>query len=215
MIRNSPDAGRLRRTEEFFPRCRMTQPPRSQRPQTLAALVAFLVIAVAAGLAFSAAPASAGTPCSTKVVNDWFDDGVIDGKYARHCYTEAIDHLPRDVHTYSNAADEIRAAMLAMLRNKGNGAPPSGPTTASPGSTGETTQTSSDPSATPAAPQTEEPKRGLITKAIEWLGPSDASAVPLPLLVLAGVAFLLLAAAGGSLVNRRLQERRLPPPPQP
>ena len=51
-------------------------------------------------------------------------------------------------------------------------------------------------------------------RAIEWLGPSDAGAVPLPLLILAGVAFLLLAAAGGSLVNRRLQERRLPPPPR-
>jgi hypothetical protein len=74
------------------------------------------------------------------------------------------------------------------------------------------TPSTSDPS---AAPNAEEPKRGLILKAIEWLGPSDAGAVPLPLLILAGVAFLLLAAAGGSLLNRRLQERRLPPPPQP
>jgi hypothetical protein len=195
----------------------MTGSPRPQTRRTFAVLAASLVLAVATGLALSAAtaaPASAGTPCWKTLINDWFD-GKIDNTYPSHCYTQAIDHLPRDVHTYSNAADEIRAAMLAMLRNKGNGAPPSGPTTASPGSTGETTQTSSDPSATPAAPQTEEPKRGLITKAIEWLGPSDASAVPLPLLVLAGVAFLLLAAAGGSLVNRRLQERRLPPPPQP
>jgi len=54
----------------------------------------------------------------------------------------------------------------------------------------------------------------VILRAIEWLGPSDAAAVPLPLLVLAGVAFLLLAAAGGSLLNRRLQARRLQPPPQ-
>ena len=52
----------------------------------------------------------------------------------------------------------------------------------------------------------------MILRAVEWLGPSDAASVPLPLLILAGVAFLLLAAAGGSFVNRRLQERRLPPP---
>src|SRR5215210_7893453 len=30
---------------------------------------------------------------------------------------------------------------------------------------------------------------GLITRAIEWLGPSNADAIPLPLLILAGVAF--------------------------
>jgi hypothetical protein len=195
----------------------MTGSPRPQTRRTFAVLAASFVLAVATGLALSAAtaaPASAGTPCWKTLINDWFD-GKIDNTYPRHCYTQAIDHLPRDVHTYSNAADEIRAAMLAMLQHKGNGTPPSGPKSPSSGSTGETTQTSSDPSATPTAPKAEEPKRGLILKAIEWLGPSDASAVPIPLLILAGVAFLLLAAAGGSLVNRRLQERRLPPPPQP
>ena len=194
----------------------MTGSPHPQTRRTFAVLAASFVLAVATGLALSAAtaaPASAGTPCWKTLINDWFD-GKIDNTYPPHCYTQAIDHLPRDVHTYSNAADEIRAAMFAMLRQKGDGAPPSGPTSASSGSTGESTQTSSDPSATPTAPKAEEPKRGLITKAIEWLGPSDASAVPLPLLILAGVAFLLLAAAGGSLINRRLQERRLPPPPQ-
>jgi hypothetical protein len=197
----------------------MTGSPRPQTRRTFAVLAASFVLAVATGLALSAAtaaPASAGTPCWKTLINDWFD-GKIDNTYPRHCYTQAIDHLPRDVHTYSNAADEIRAAMFAMLQHKGNGTPPSGPASPSSGSgsTGETTQTSSDPSATPTAPNAEAPKRGLILKAIEWLGPSDASAVPLPLLILAGVAFLLLAAAGGSLVNRRLQERRLPPPPQP
>jgi hypothetical protein len=195
----------------------MTGSPRPKTRRTFAVLAASFVLAVATGLvlaAGAAAPASAATPCWRTLINDWFD-GKIDHTYPRVCYTQAIDHLPRDVHTYSNAADEIRAAMLAMLQHKGNGTPPSGPKSPSSGSTGETTQTSSDPSATPTAPKAEEPKRGLILKAIEWLGPSDASAVPIPLLILAGVAFLLLAAAGGSLVNRRLQERRLPPPPQP
>jgi hypothetical protein len=151
------------------------------------------------------------------VINDWFDDGTVDQKYPRHCYTEAIQHLPRDIHTYSNAADEIRAAMLATLQHKGNGTPPAPPPQPSGGNeqnTSTDTSSSSTPSSTPAAPKAEEPKQGVIVRAIEWLGPSDAGAVPLPLLILAGVAFLLLAAAGGSLVNRRLQERRLPPPPQ-
>jgi hypothetical protein len=196
----------------------MTGSPRPQTRRTFAVLAASVVFAVATGLvvaAGTAAPASAATPCWRALINDWFD-GKIDNTYPQACYTQAIDHLPRDVHTYSNAADEIRAAMLAMLQHKGNGTPPSGPTSqpSASGSTEETTQTSA-PSVTPTAPQAEEPKRGAIVKAIEWVGPSDAGAVPLPLLILAGVAFLLLAAAGGSLLNRRLQERRLPPPPQP
>ena len=98
--------------------------------------------------------------------------------------------------------------MLAAFK-KGGGTPPAPPPqTSSGGGNEQNASSSSDPSATPAAPKAEEPKQGLILRAIEWLGPSDASAVPLPLLILAGVAFLLLAAAGGSLVNRRLQERR-------
>ena len=146
------------------------------------------------------------------MINDWFDDGTVDHTYPKHCYTEAIQHLPRDIHTYSNAADDIRAAMLAAFK-KGGGTPPAAPPHTSGNS--EPSASNATPSPTAAAPNAQEPKQdGLILRAIEWLGPSDAGAVPLPLLILAGVAFLLLAAAGGSLVNRRLQERRLPLPPR-
>jgi len=179
--------------------------------------VASLVILVAAGLALAAgtaARASASTPCSQKVINDWFDDDKIDQTYPQHCYTEAIQQLPRDVHTYSNAADDIRAAMLAALKKDG-GTPTGGSTQGSGGNTqGGSSNGNTTPSASAAEPKADEPKPGGIVRAIEWLGPSEAGAVPLPLLILACVAFLLLAAAGGSLVNRRLQERRLPPPPQ-
>jgi hypothetical protein len=219
MIRNSLHRGRLSRTEKFLSACRMTLSPRPQRPRSFAVAVASLVVVVATGLtlaAGTAAPASAATPCWKTLINDWFD-GKIDHTYPRECYTQAIQHLPRDIHTYSNAADEIRAAMLATFK-KGGGVPPAPPPQTSSGGSNEQNASSSttpSASASTAAPNAQEPKQqGLILRAIEWLGPSDASAVPLPLLILAGVAFLLLAAAGGSLVNRRLQERRLPPPPQ-
>jgi hypothetical protein len=147
------------------------------------------------------------------VINDWFDDGKVDHTYAHHCYTDAIKGLPRDVHTYSNAADDIRAAMLAAFKKGGGGGTPPDSTQTSGGNGASASNATS--SGASAAPNAEEPKQdGLILRAIEWLGPSSAGAVPLPLLILAGVAFLLLAAAGGSLVNRRLHERRLPPPPQ-
>jgi hypothetical protein len=197
----------------------MNLSPRPQRPRSLGVAVASFVVVIASGLllaAGTAAPASASKPCSKSVIDDWFDDGTVDQSYPQHCYTEAIDDLPRDVHTYSNAADDIRAAMLAAFKKDGGTPPPPPPQTSSGGGSEQNASSSSggNPSVTPAAPKAEEPKDGLILRAIEWLGPSDASAVPLPLLILAGLAFLLLAAAGGSLVNRRLQERRLPPPPQ-
>src|ERR671924_350462 len=60
-----------------------------------------------------------------------------------------------------------------------------------------------------------EPPKGLISRLIDKIGPSNADSVPLPLLVLAGIAFLLLAAAGGSFVARRIQARRVMPAPAP
>jgi hypothetical protein len=190
----------------------MNSMPRLQSRRSLALLAATFVVAVSAGLAISggtAAPASAGTPCWRTLINDWFD-GKIDHVYPRHCYTQAIAHLPNDIQTYSNAADEIHAAMLAALRhnndggnsgNSGNSGTPGAPATVD-----RTPQSVAPPASS------EPDKKGVILRAIEWLGPSDAGAVPLPLLVLAGVAFLLLALAGGSLLNRHLQTRRLQPP---
>ena len=190
----------------------MNSTPRLHSRRSLAVLAATLVVAVSAGLAISggtAAPASAGTPCWRTLINDWFD-GKIDHVYPRHCYTDAIAHLPRDIKTYSNAPDEIRAAMLAAIRHDNNGGnSSSGGDSGTPGAPATVDRT---PQSVGPPASTEPAKKGVILKAIEWLGPSDAGAVPLPLLILAGVAFLLLALAGGSLLNRHLQTRRLQPP---
>lgn len=161
-------------------------------------LVKIFVLATigAAALALGvSSPALASTPCWRALINDWYD-GRIDQTYPIACYTDAIQHLPQDVDTYSSAKEDIQRAMLAQIRS-GRGEQPSW----IPGSGDDGTKGGSGGS------------KGIITRAIEWLGPSNASAVPLPLLILAGVAFLLLAAAGGSFVSRRIQERRLPPQP--
>ena len=222
MIWNSRSGDRLTTVEDSPLGRRIVQLPRSQRalPRTfraatrpvisMRAAVKSLLLVAFAGLVLAlgaAAPASAATPCWKAVINDWFD-GKIDKKYAPECYTQAIKHLPIDVKQYSGAEDDIRRAMLAALRqgNGGNGggtpAPqPTEPTTRTPQGNVEPQQT-----------LPEGHSKGVILRAIEWLGPSDAASVPMPLLILAAVAFLLLAAAGGSFVNRRLQERRLPPP---
>jgi hypothetical protein len=167
-------------------------------------LVLFAGLALALG---SATPASAGVPCWQAVINDWYDNGQVDQKYPRSCYSAAISHLPTDVDTYSSAKDDIKRAELAALRSGGGGPGQSSPTTEPNAGSGSTR--------TPAASKPESSGKGAIVRTIEWLGPSDAASVPVPLLILAGVAFLLLAAAGGSFISRRLQSRRLPPPQQP
>ena len=165
-------------------------------------LVLFAGLVLALGVA---SPAAAAKPCYQQLIDDWFD-GRIDKTYPPKCYTQALKHLPRDVDIYSSAPDDIRRAQLAALRKSNNNDPPTsqsaGPTTRQTESNDPTTQTA----------KKEEQQKGLVLKALEIIGPSDAASIPLPLLILAGVAFLLLAAAGGSFVNRRFQERRLPPP---
>ena len=170
-----------------------------------------LLLVIATGLVLAlgtAAPAGAAVPCWKALINDWYD-GSIDRTYPPSCYQAAINHLPQDVATYSSAKDDIERALLASVRNDRGGDPPTyNPNDPSGGSTsGSTSSGSGDTSSS------EQSSKGIITRAIEWLGPSNAASVPLPLLILAGVAFLLLAAAGGSFVNRRIQERRTPPPP--
>jgi hypothetical protein len=169
-----------------------------------------LLLVLFAGLALAlghATPASAGIPCWQAVINDWYDNGQVDQKYAPSCYSDAIKHLPRDVDTYSSAKDDIKRAELAALRGGGGGPDQSSPATDS--------NARSASSSTPPASKPESSGKGPLIRTIEWLGPSDAASVPVPLLILAGVAFLLLAAAGGSFISRRLQTRRLPPPQQP
>ncbi len=50
---------------------------------------------------------------------------------------------------------------------------------------------------------------GFLSDLLAKLGPKNAEAVPLPLLVLAGISLLLLATAGASFLARRMQARRL------
>jgi hypothetical protein len=176
---------------------------------TLTAAVSMLVSGVGGAAAAPAATARATAACWMQVVNDWLDNSRVDGTYAIPCYTQAIQHLNAypDVQNYSSAADDIHRALLAAFRQDrggGGGPPPSDPSTPSgpgsgPGSGGG--------SGTP-------PKHDSFLQNIaNKLRPSDAQSIPLPLLVLGGLAILLLATAGATWLARRLQARRMPPSP--
>ena len=190
----------------------MTLRPRGRRI-TLGAFALALVALLAAGAAQAAAKKSSGTPCWKLVVNDWFDNGRIDGTYPIPCYTQAIQHIPEDALVYSSAPNDIRRAMLAAIRQDSggghgggghsgsdiSGGPGGNPNGGGPGgSAGATTHRS-----------------GFLQRAIDSVGPSNASSIPLPLLVLGGIALLLLAAGGTSFLARRIQARRVQVAPAP
>jgi hypothetical protein len=192
--------------------------PAHSRRVAFAAFVALLALAAM----ISATPAMASTentPCGHQVVADWFahrnTDGKVHGHYPLHCYSDALGSLDPAVDTYTNARDAINAALAAeRLICKTNCGPggPNGPD----GSNGlptklprgekwiafRNTSGAHDPVKQPPPPITAIPT-------------SNPSSVPVPLLVLAGLAGALLLAGGGSYVARRVKASRSTPPATP
>jgi len=159
-------------------------------------------------------PAAAATPCWKSLLNDWYD-GRIDHTYAVHCYQDALHHLPADVQTYSSAHDDIlRALQSAEAQQKkaghrvtANSLVPPPKVKPGKGSTGTGTGTGTGTTTTGAAPVGRKPDKGLGGVA-DQLNPDSASSLPLPLLVLGGLAILLVAAGAAGLIAKRVQTRR-------
>jgi len=163
------------------------------------------VLVLLATLAFGAGSAAAKAPCWKTLLNDWYD-GRIDGTYKVSCYHAAINHLPQDIQDYSQAREDLSRALLnALVTLKGKGGPPTGPDTmVPPGGKRSLQQHKKDES--------------FFTRLANKLGPGNATSIPLPLMILAGVGLLLVAAAGASVAARRIQARRAQPatvPPTP
>jgi hypothetical protein len=168
------------------------------------------LLASAALLGAAAQPAraaAAGTPCWKVLLNDWYD-GRIDGSYERHCYSDALKHLPADVSTYSSAHDDIlRALQSAVAKQKAGGHTVGPDTVIKPpsGGSGGGTGTGTNPGT--IAPTGRDKPAGLADK----LSPGSPSSLPVPLLVLGGLALILVAAGGAGLVAKRIQARRQNP----
>lgn len=160
-----------------------------------------MLVVVAAFLAVLAAasPTAAAESCGRQVIDDWYDNGRVDGTYALHCYDDAIEILPRDVRDYSSAKDDIQRALQS--RKRGEPAPPA-QTDPTPPTGTDTTEGGAGPSGGSGDPPTE---------ATAGMDTESASSVPIPLLILAGLALLLVAAGSAGYVIRRVQARRIPP----
>jgi hypothetical protein len=172
---------------------------------TIAGAFAFLVAGVGGAAAAPAASLEPTNQCWKDVVNDWVaHQPNLTGTYAIPCYTQAIQHLSAypDVAGYSSASDDIKRALLAAIHQEGRGGGLGGgspPTSPGPGTKGGTSKGGG----------------GLWPSITHRLGPGNAQSIPLPLLVLAGLALLLLLAAAATWFARRLQTRRVTPAPAP
>ena len=168
---------------------------------TIVGTLAFLVAGVGAAAAAPAASLQPTNQCWKDVVNDWLHNQPnLKGTYAIPCYTQAIQHLSAypDVAGYSSASDDIHRALLAVIHQEGRGGGGSGPTPSTPGPQNDRGGGTSS-------------HKSLWTRLTDRLAPGNAQSVPLPLIVLAGLALLLLLAAAATWFARRMQTRRVTP----
>jgi hypothetical protein len=156
------------------------------------------------------APAAASPPCWKALLNDWYD-GRIDRIYARRCYQAALKHLPDDIDTYSSARDDIlRALQSARTKARRRGVK-LGPNTLIAPTGGNAGSASGGQTTTTTVVVAGRKQQKGLSGLADDLNPGSASSVPVPLLVLGGLALVLVAAGGAGLVLKRIQERRSEP----
>jgi hypothetical protein len=168
--------------------------------------VFIILLVCGAGILATASPALAAKsqPCWKQVINDWSQDGSIDGAYSAKCIEEALDRVPEDIRAYSDFEEQAKAARLAAgraLQSSGGGS-----------DSADETQSGSEDEAAPIKPR--EPETGskdetLIQSALGTNG-NNADSVPLPLLILLGLAGALIAAGALGFGARKLRAHRGP-----
>ena len=178
---------------------------------TRARALLFILLVCGAGILATASPALAAKsqPCWKQVINDWSQDGSIDGAYSAKCIEEALDRVPEDIRAYSDFEEQAKAARLAAgraLQSSGGGGSDT---------SGSDTRDVTEPDEDEAAPiKPREPNTGpkdetLIQSALGTNG-NNADSVPLPLLILLGLAGALLTSGALGLGALKLRAHRPP-----
>jgi hypothetical protein len=166
-----------------------------------------LILVCIAGIAaatFGVAKAQAST-CSDALVRDWYVDGRIDKTYPVHCYREALRDVPEDQVVYGTLRDDLNRALQQVLTDH----PGAGPNTPVPPS-GDGGGSDGDGSSGGG-----KGNDGFFGWLADRVGPGNADSVPVPLLVLAGLALALIAAAAISFFARRAQAKKAAADPPP
>lgn len=180
-------------------------------PDVFSRRIPFLtaLAAIAALTALSFVPVASAKTCAEQVIDDWYGNGRVDQIFPKHCYLEAIRSLPVDVKDYSNAEEDIRRALAFAGQGEADPGPSGGP--APTGTNGEDPPETT-PTTPPAGTSGTTGEQTIAGGGVDTSGPSS---LPIPLLVLGGLALLLLAAGGAGYLSRRAQARRNGGPPGP
>jgi hypothetical protein len=165
-------------------------------------ILVFVAAAAAATFGVSTAHASA---CSNALIHDWYVDGRIDRTYPIHCYREALRDIPEDQIVYGTLRDDLNRALQNVIRKHNGNVTPMTPVPPGGGGGGN------DSGDGTSGKHDEGFFHWLATK----IGPSTANSVPVPLLVLGGLALALMAAAAVSFFARRYQAKKAAPDPPP
>ena len=151
-------------------------------------LVISAALAAVAALALGAGSASAKS-CGNAVINDWYVDGTIDARYSATCYRQALSKVTDQMRIYSDLPEQLERGLRQAVAREG---------------VLGTKTTITQPSRSTAGHK----DSGPIQRVLGELGPDRADSIPIPLMILAGVALLLIAAGGASALVRRLNGRR-------
>ena len=149
-------------------------------------------LAACAALAFGVGSASAKS-CGSAVIQDWYVDGTIDAQYPARCYREALSKVTDKMRIYSDLPEQLDRGLRAALTRQGTLGTQH---TIKQGGSRETAGHHAS---------------GPIQRVLGELGPDRADSIPIPLMILAGVALLLIAAGAASAIVRRLNGRRNTP----
>jgi len=186
-----------------------TPQPGPRMPQFWKPLI-LIVLAAGIGAATlgTAQPAQARSmsDCSQKLIHDWYIDGRVDNTYPVHCYREALKNIPEDQVVYGTLRQDLTRALQSAIRQHGGHV--TGNTLVVP--LGGSSNGGNGPNGAGATSS-----GGVFHWLAQKLGPSTADSIPIPLLILGGLAFALIVAAGVSLLARRMQARRAAPDPPP
>jgi hypothetical protein len=178
-----------------------------------------MLLALTLGIALvallpSVAAAKKHSACGDQVVADWYDDGRVGKIYPLHCYRDAIASLPSDVIDYSNAKEEISRALSFAKQGKpdpgGSGHGTTTPVETTAGTTpggGGKGKPSTDTGPIDTIPVDTNYDTAAVdtvdTAATKQTDTSGPSSVPVPLIVLGGLAVVLLAAGSAGYLRRR------------
>jgi len=131
--------------------------------------------------------ATATSPCASKVLADWYDNGRIDNRYPLRCYDEAIDAVPTDIRDYTDAQEVITRALQEAARQLGVAAPRSTPRT-------------------PSVIQDPKPQD------VPVVNTAAPSSIPIPLVVLSALSVILLGSGAFGYVVRRRRDAEIARP---